>query len=362
VDLAANSKEQAKIAFSFCSTFTKQLDPKAKYLKAYRDSILLDLNNSKLKVFAADDSKLDGFNASFGLIDEYHSAKNSKVRDVIKSSMGMRQNPHLCTITTAGFDKTLPCYKLRSTAIDVLNGLKEDDSMFIAIYCLDDKDDWTKEDNWVKCAPNLDVTVTYRLTNDNGLVLRYEATTDKATPINLTNHCYFNIGGYASGSVHNHELMLDADTFLPTDERLIPTGELKSVEGTAFDFRTAKPIGRDINADCDEINFAGGYDHCFNFVGGETKEPVKRAELYDSVSGRVMSVYTNQPCVQFYTGNFLTNEKYPFKGGYPQKPQSFLCLETQHMPDSINHENFTDCVLRPGEKYDYTTEYRFAVK
>ena len=160
VDLAANSKEQAKIAFSFCSTFTKQLDPKQKYLKAYRDSILLDLNNSKLKVFAADDSKLDGFNASFGLIDEYHSAKNSKIRDVIKSSMGMRQNPHLCTITTAGFDKTLPCYKLRSTAIDVLNGLKVDDSMFIAIYCLDEDDDWTDEKVWVKCAPNLDVTVT----------------------------------------------------------------------------------------------------------------------------------------------------------------------------------------------------------
>ena len=160
VDLAANSKEQAKIAFSFCSTFTKQLDPKAKYLKAYRDSILLDANNSKLRVFAADDSKLDGFNASFGLIDEYHSAKNSKVRDVIKSSMGMRQNPHLCTITTAGFDKTLPCYKLRSTAIDILNGLKEDDSMFIAIYCLDEDDEWMDEKNWVKCSPNLDVTVT----------------------------------------------------------------------------------------------------------------------------------------------------------------------------------------------------------
>lgn len=160
VDLAANSKEQAKIAFSFCSTFTKQLDPKAKYLKAYRDSILLDANNSKLRVFAADDSKLDGFNASFGLIDEYHSAKNSKVRDVIKSSMGMRQNPHLCTITTAGFDKTLPCYKLRSTAIDILNGLKADDSMFIAIYCLDEDDNWIDEKNWVKCSPNLDVTVT----------------------------------------------------------------------------------------------------------------------------------------------------------------------------------------------------------
>lgn len=162
VDLAANSKEQAKIAFSFCSTFAKQLDPKGKYLRAYRDSILFEVNNSKLKVFAADDSKLDGFNASFGLVDEYHSAKNSRVRDVIKSSMGMRQNPHLCTITTAGFDKTLPCYKLRSTAIEILNGLKEDDSMFIAIYSLDEEDDWTEEQNWVKCTPNLNVTVTQK--------------------------------------------------------------------------------------------------------------------------------------------------------------------------------------------------------
>lgn len=160
VDLAANSKEQAKIAFSFCSNFAQQLDPKSKYLRAYRDRVLFDINKSQLRVFAADDSKLDGFNASFGLVDEYHSAKNSKVRDVIKSSMGMRQNPHLCTITTAGFDKTLPCYKLRSTAIEVLNGLKDDDSMFIAIYCLDVEDDWTDEKNWVKCAPNLDVTVT----------------------------------------------------------------------------------------------------------------------------------------------------------------------------------------------------------
>ena len=160
VDLAANSKEQAKIAFNFCSNFAKQLDSKSKYLRAYRDRVLFDMTNSSLRVFAADDSKLDGFNASFGLVDEYHSAKNSKVRDVIKSSMGMRQNPHLCTITTAGFDKTLPCYKLRSTAIEVLNNLKEDDSMFIAIYCLDVEDDWTDEKNWVKCAPNLDVTVT----------------------------------------------------------------------------------------------------------------------------------------------------------------------------------------------------------
>lgn len=160
VDLAANSKEQAKIAFSFCSNFTKSIDPRAKYLKPYRDRIIFDTNNSMMRVFASDDSKLDGFNASFGLIDEFHSSKNTKVRDVIKSSMGMRTNPHLCTITTAGFDKTLPCYHLRQTCVDVLNGLKDDDSLFIAIYCLDDNDDWTDEKNWVKSNPNLDVTVT----------------------------------------------------------------------------------------------------------------------------------------------------------------------------------------------------------
>ena len=160
VDLAANSREQAKIAFEFCYEFAKQLDPSGKYLTSHLKGIKFNVNASQLKVFAADASKLDGFNASFGLIDEYHAAKNSKVRDVIKSSMGMRQNPHLCTITTAGFDKTLPCYQLRSTAIEILHKLKEDDSMFIAIYSLDDNDDWTDEDNWVKCTPNMDITVT----------------------------------------------------------------------------------------------------------------------------------------------------------------------------------------------------------
>lgn len=158
--LAANSKEQAKIAFDMCSNFTKGLDPKGRYLIPYRADIKFSLTQSKLKVLAADDSKLDGFNASFGLLDEYHAAPNSKVRDVIKSSMGMRENPHLCTITTAGFDKTLPCYQLRTVAIEVLNELKTDDEMFIAIYSLDADDDWRDEKNWIKCAPNLDITVT----------------------------------------------------------------------------------------------------------------------------------------------------------------------------------------------------------
>jgi phage terminase large subunit-like protein len=143
-----------------CSKFVKGLDSQSKYFTPYRADILFKMTNSKLKVLAADDSKLDGFNASFGLLDEYHAAPNSKVRDVIKSSMGMRENPHLCTITTAGFDKTLPCYQLRTVAIEVLNELKTDDEMFIAIYSLDEDDDWRDENNWIKCAPNIDITVT----------------------------------------------------------------------------------------------------------------------------------------------------------------------------------------------------------
>lgn len=160
VDLAANSKQQAHIAFDFCSNFAKQLDPQGKFLKAYRDTVTMNVNSSKLRVFSSDDSKLDGFNASFALLDEYHSAPNSKVRDVIKSSMGMRRNPHLCTITTAGFNKVLPCYKLRSTGVEILQKVKEDDSFFIIIYSLDEEDDWTNENVWVKSSPNLNVTVT----------------------------------------------------------------------------------------------------------------------------------------------------------------------------------------------------------
>ncbi len=159
VDLCANSKEQAKIAFEFCSQFCRQLDPKQKEIVAYRDRVNVDATASKMHVFSADDSKLDGFNASFALIDEYHSAKNSKVRDVVKSSMGMRANPHLMTITTAGFDKTAPCYALRTTACEILNGIKSDDSFFAIIYAMDEDDDWTGPKNWIKANPNLGVTI-----------------------------------------------------------------------------------------------------------------------------------------------------------------------------------------------------------
>lgn len=157
--LAANSKEQAKICFNMCSTFAKGLDPKGKYLTTFRADILFNLTKSSLKVLAADDTKLDGFNASFGLLDEYHAAPTSKVKDVIKSSMAMRENPHLSVITTAGFSRSSPCYQLRTVSIEVLNGLKTDDELFIAIYSMDTDDDWKDSKNWIKCTPNLGITV-----------------------------------------------------------------------------------------------------------------------------------------------------------------------------------------------------------
>ena len=209
---------------------------------------------------------------------------------------------------------------------------------------------------------NLDLTVTYTLTKENGWKINYHATTDKTTIVNLTHHAYFNLRGYAAGHVYPIKLQLDADTYLPINENLIPTGELRSVEGTPFDFRVAKEIGKDINADDKDLITAGGYDHCLNFTGGETETPVKRGVAYDELTGRKMEIYTNSPCVQFYSGNFIKNADYPFKGGYVQTPQILFCLETQFMPDSINKPHFTNCVLKPGEIYDYTTEYRFSAE
>lgn len=221
---------------------------------------------------------------------------------------------------------------------------------------------YVSEDGEENYPGTLTVKVTYRLSADNALSIHYEATTDKKTILNLTNHSYFNLGGYASGSVLGHTLWMDADTYVKTDDKLIPTGELAPVDGTPFDFRVEKQVGRDIRAAHIDLQRAGGYDHCFNFAGGETEKPVLRAVLSDPKSGRVMKMYTNQPCVQLYTGNFLGDDGHPFKGGCVKQKQMALALETQHMPDSIHHPNFTDVTLDVGQKYDYTTIYEFSAK
>ncbi len=197
------------------------------------------------------------------------------------------------------------------------------------------------------------VCVTYRLTACNALSIRYVATTDRKTVVNLTNHAYFNLGGLASGDTLSHELTLDADTYLPVDDTKIPTGERADVTGTPFDFRAHKVIGLGMPED--------GYDHCINFTGGETKEPVWRGTLYDPASGREMKMYTNQPAVQLYTGNHLGGDAFPFKG-HAQKKHGGVCLETQKMPDSPNQPHLSCAVLDVGEVYDYTTVYAFGTK
>ena len=160
VYFAANSRDQVKIsAWPLCSSFSKSFDPKGKYLKVYRDTIKFDRTLSWLKVLAADSTKLDGPNPSTFILDEYHAAKTNSLKAVLESGQGMRENPLEIIITTAGFDKTGPCYELRKTASEILNGTKNDDSFFIAVYSLDPDDDWTDENVWIKANPNLDVTV-----------------------------------------------------------------------------------------------------------------------------------------------------------------------------------------------------------
>ncbi len=205
----------------------------------------------------------------------------------------------------------------------------------------------------------LNVNVTYKLSRDNAFSIRYRAVTDKKTIVNLTNHTYFNLSGFASGDVFEHEMIIDADTYIPVDESLIPTGEIASVKGTPFDFTEKKAIGKDFDLSNQQMAIAGGYDHCMNFKLRSSPMDEPRICVYDPRTNREMLVYTDAPCVQFYSGNFLKNEKFPLKGGYPQQTQHAFCLETQKMNDSINHVGFTDWTLSPGELYQTTTVFKF---
>ncbi|WP_282056435.1 aldose epimerase family protein [Maribacter luteus] len=207
---------------------------------------------------------------------------------------------------------------------------------------------------------NLLTNVTYTLTKDNTLKVAYEATTDRPTIVNLTQHSYFNLSGDFSKNILDHEITLNADKLVPVDSNLIPTGELMDVAGTPFDFRSPKLVGKDIEADHDQINKGGGYDH--NWVlNGLDKGLRTVAKVYEAVSGRVMEVATTEPGVQLYTGNFLDGTLPIPKGGTYGK-RSGLCLETQHYPDSPNQLNFPSVVLNPGEKYTTTTSFIFKTK
>ncbi len=207
----------------------------------------------------------------------------------------------------------------------------------------------------------LSVTVEYRLVDGKELSITYRAETDKKTILNLTNHSYFNLAGVGSGDVFDHIVYMDADRFIPIGADMIPTGEIASVLQTPFDFRTAKAIGQDFDLTYEQLAVAGGYDHCMVFED-TIHNPIKapRVVVKEPKSGRSMRVYTTLPGVQFYTANFMKNPDFPFKGGYPQHMQHALCLETENMPDSMNHEGFTNCVLLPGEEFYSQTVYAFS--
>ena len=208
---------------------------------------------------------------------------------------------------------------------------------------------------------NLKVTVNYLLKNDNSLQIDYEATTDKATPVNLTNHTYFNLSGNTKTNILNHQLQLDASYFLPVDTGLIPTGELQSVKNTPFDFTKLETIGKRINDSTDvQIKRGGGYDHCW--VLDNSTDTLKHfATVYEPTSGRLMEGFTTEPATQFYTSNFLTGTVVG-KHGITYSKHYGLCLETQHYPDSPNQPKFPNTILRPNQKYSSTTVYKFGVK
>lgn len=202
---------------------------------------------------------------------------------------------------------------------------------------------------------NLTATVRYTLTDANELKIEYSAVTDKDTVVNLTNHSYFNLAG--EGDILNHEVWINADRFTPVDRGLIPTGELKSVAGTPFDFRKATAIGARIGEKDQQLTFAGGYDH--NWVLNRTGSGLElAARVVEPKSGRVMEVLTTEPGLQFYTGNFLDGT---LKGkGRTYTRRSAFCMETQHFPDSPNKPAFPSTVLKPGSTYQSTTVYRFS--
>ncbi|MCL4104818.1 UNVERIFIED_CONTAM: hypothetical protein GTU68_034257 [Idotea baltica] len=209
---------------------------------------------------------------------------------------------------------------------------------------------------------NLQLKVTYTLKADNSLVVDYHATTDKATPVNVTQHTYFNLKGEGEGTILGHELMLNAKQITPVDKGLIPTGEFMDVDGTALSFLTSRPIGKQIDDRHEQLLYGGGFDH--NWVldkGGNSGQLTLAAKVLEPTSGRMMEIHTTEPGIQFYSGNFLdgrlkgkSGKRYVHRGGF--------CLETQHYPDSPNQPSFPSTILKPGDEHSSQTVFKFSTE